>query len=54
MTISRTDIEQIKLFLEDMYPLTIVSDRYGGTYSKGLYLAFPVSYPFMPTSSFRQ
>lgn len=26
--------------LKDIYPLTIVADRYGGTYSGGKYLAF--------------
>jgi hypothetical protein len=30
------------------YPLTIVLDRYGGTYSKGLYLAFPLEYWDVP------
>ena len=26
--------------VDDIYPLTIISDRYGGTYSNGKYLAF--------------
>lgn len=26
--------------LKDIYPLTVVEDRYGGCYSKGIYLAF--------------
>ena len=25
---------------KDIYPLTVVEDRYGGCYSKGIYLAF--------------
>ena len=26
--------------IEDIYPLTIIKDRYNGSYSKGKYLAF--------------
>lgn len=30
-----------KIFLEEHYPLTIVSDRYGGSYSGGKFTAWP-------------
>lgn len=33
--------EDIKDWLNIEYPLTIVSDRYNGGYSKGKYIAFP-------------
>lgn len=32
-------------FLREQYPLTIISDRYDGTYSGGSFLAFPLE-PF--------
>lgn len=35
---------EAKLWLEDEYPLTIISDRYTGCYSGGNYLAFPEYY----------
>ena len=28
----------------EMYPLTIIKDRYNGTYSGGMYLAFNLEY----------
>ena len=31
----------IKFWLENEWPLTVVKDRYNGCYSKGIYLAFP-------------
>ena len=31
----------VKFWLEEQYPLTVVHDRYGGTYSGGKFLAFP-------------
>ena len=34
--------------LYEDYPLTIISDRYHGTYSKGNYLAFPYDYWRLP------
>lgn len=34
--------EDIKDWLNVEYPLTIVSDRYNGGYSKGKYIAFPL------------
>lgn len=35
-------------WLKDNYPLTIVTDRYSGTYSDGYYLAFPLDYDEIP------
>lgn len=32
--------EQIDYFISEAYPLTIIADRYSGTYSGGRYLAF--------------
>ena len=29
-----------RLIIEDIHPLTIINDRYGGVYSGGAYLAF--------------
>ena len=37
-----------EMFLEDRYPLTITADRFGGTYSGGRYLAFPLEPRDMP------
>lgn len=34
--------ENIKDWLNVKYPLTIVTDRYNGGYSKGKYIAFPL------------
>lgn len=34
--------ESIESWLNVEYPLTIVSDRYNGGYSKGKYIAFPL------------
>ena len=31
----------VVFWLEDHYPLTVINDRYNGTYSGGKYLAFP-------------
>lgn len=39
---------KLKSWLEVEYPLTIISDRYSGTYSKGLFLAFPNHYYDIP------
>lgn len=41
--------EYIKYWLEDYYPATILLDRYSGTYSGGLYVAFPLAYYDIPT-----
>ena len=38
----------IKLWLESHYPLTIVSDRYSGTYSDGDYTAWPLLFYQVP------
>ena len=35
---------------KEIYPLTIISDRYGGIYSKGKYLAFNLEYDEIPSS----
>ena len=37
-----------QLWLRGNYPTTIISDRYGGTYSGALWLAFPHDYWDMP------
>lgn len=45
-----TDIyndEKRKMYYE-LYPVTIVSDRYGGTYSGGNYLAFKLYFYELP------
>ena len=34
--------------MREIYPLTIVSDRYGGTYSGGAYTAWPMDYTDVP------
>lgn len=34
--------EDIESWLNVEYPLTIISDRYNGGYSKGKYIAFPL------------
>ena len=34
--------------IEDIYPLTIMSDRYGGTYSEGQFLAFNDYFHHLP------
>jgi hypothetical protein len=39
---------EISSFLEMTYPLTIVADRYDGTYSGGRFLAFPLYYDDLP------
>ena len=36
-----TDVD---FWLREEYPLTVIGDRYGGTYSKSLYLAFPYDF----------
>lgn len=37
-------------WLKDNYPLTIVTDRYSGTYSNGYYLAFPLDFDEIPSA----
>ena len=40
---------ELKSFVEDeIYPLTIISDRYTGTYSGGEYLAFNLDFDEIP------
>ena len=34
--------------MEDIYPITIIRDRYNGTYSGGKYLAFNLNYDEIP------
>ena len=36
--------------MKEIYPLTIVCDRYGGTYSGGRYLAFNLDYDEIPSA----
>lgn len=36
--------------MEDVYPLTIIADRYYGTYSKAKFLAFNLDYNDIPES----
>ena len=31
----------VRFWLEEQYPLTVIADRYNGTYSGGKFLAFP-------------
>jgi hypothetical protein len=41
--------EQERAFwLEHFYPVTIVADRYGGTYAGGKYVAYPLEYHDVP------
>jgi len=42
------NLEQVLSYIEKVYPLTIVEDRYNGTYSGGVFLAFPLQYRDMP------
>lgn len=37
-------------WLKDNYPLTIITDRYSGTYSDGYYLAFPLDFDEIPSA----
>jgi len=48
MTPSKSDLKGILLFLENLYPLTIITDRYRGTYSGAQYLAFPLLHTEVP------
>lgn len=36
--------DEIESWLNIEYPLTIISDRYNGSYSEGKFLAFPLSF----------
>lgn len=45
----KTDIDT-NMWLEYHYPLTIITDRYGGVYSGGEYLAFPNYYHDIPSN----
>lgn len=33
---------------DDLYPVTIIATRYGGTYERGLWAAFPISAERVP------
>ena len=35
---------EIEYWLKEQYPLTVISDRYGGTYSGGRFLAYPCDF----------
>ena len=37
-----------KVDVNDVYPLTVIADRYGGTYSHAAYLAFQADYNEIP------
>ena len=41
-------LEDIKFWLEELYPTTIIHDRYGGTYSGAEWLAFPLQHDDVP------
>ena len=36
--------------MKEIYPLTIICDRYGGVYSGGRYLAFNLDYDEIPSA----
>lgn len=36
--------EEAKTWLEFVYPLTIIKDRYSGSYSGGVYVAYPCEF----------
>lgn len=36
--------ERVLAYIDKMYPLTVIADRYQGIYSGGEYLAFPLQY----------
>ena len=38
----------MEAFLEKIYPLTIIKDRYGGTYSGGEYTAWKLDFDEIP------
>ena len=40
--------DEIDFWVQDIYPITIISDRYGGTYSGGQYTAWPIFYYDIP------
>lgn len=42
------DKKVAKLWLKTKYPVTIVCDRYSGTYSNGGWLAFPLDFDEIP------
>jgi hypothetical protein len=44
---SLTD-HDIRFWISDQWPLTVVMDRYGGCYSGGRYTAWPLNYDEMP------
>lgn len=54
------DIADIRIVLtifddDTIYPLTIVTDRFGGTYTGGKYLAFPLdSYSKLVTDNYEE
>lgn len=41
-------VEIVRDYVKDLYPLTIVKDRYGGTYSGGKYTAWHLDYFNLP------
>lgn len=42
MIMEKTITKMYVYWLQNEYPTTIVADRYGGTYSNGVWLAFPL------------
>jgi hypothetical protein len=38
----------VEMWLHYHYPLTIIADRYSGTYSGGEFMAFPLEYTQIP------
>lgn len=51
MTPPKSDLKGILLFLEHLYPLTIITDRYHGTYSGAEFLAFPLLHTQVPPAA---
>ena len=49
MSRQKGDIMRIEKY-SDIYPLTIICDRYSGTYSGGKYLAFNLDFDEIPLS----
>ena len=48
MTYDIFDADARARWLEFKYPLTIIADRYGGTYSGGAFLALPLDFDEVP------
>lgn len=40
--------KEAQLYIEEPWPMTIIYDRYGGTYSKAPWIAFPLEFDEVP------